>query len=604
MKTLGTILFAVLAPTLLSAQEICNNGIDDDGDGLIDLNDPDCPCSTLLSTTPSFIPNPSFEERWCCPLWYNWPPGPPYFDCALYWQQATIPTTDYFHSCGLYPDFFPPAPDGEGYVGMRMVIDWQEYVGACLMFPGPPSPLLAGVEYTLSFHVAGTSLGADSGGQSSVGPFYSPTPIPLALYGAPLCVPFPVNTLGCPVSEGWTLLASMDYQANGEWDHLSFTFTPSVEIQTVMFGTGCVLPAGFFNVDEGSAGYVPYLLLDNLHLTSAIDQIMVPVMSAGHLCSEDVVVTAQPPVGMTDQQWYLDGVALPGQTSNTLNVSALGLGSGTYTLAGTYDGECLMGSTHVMPAEAPRPLALIEPAIGCAPLTVAFADTSIVGTTTELWDLGDGTTRTDSAFSHTYTVPGTYDVRLQIRNGPGCIGDTLIPDAITVLSDVQATITVQPDPALAESPTVVLTGSGSGNIISWWWDLGVGQPGTSQQASVQASFPAVPGTYPVMLVVTSTEGCIDTVHSIVRVIDPGVIEMPNVFTPNGDGHNDRFIPVGYKGAPGVMEIYNRWGQVVFSTSNLAQGWNGIGVPDGTYYYIVTPDDPGAATLTGHVTLVR
>ncbi|MCO6482304.1 MAG: gliding motility-associated C-terminal domain-containing protein, partial [Flavobacteriales bacterium] len=63
-------------------------------------------------------------------------------------------------------------------------------------------------------------------------------------------------------------------------------------------------------------------------------------------------------------------------------------------------------------------------------------------------------------------------------------------------------------------------------------------------------------------------------------------------------------PLDYKGAPGLLEIYNRWGQVIFSTRNLAQGWNGSGAPDGTYFYIVTPDEPGAAALTGHITLVR
>ena len=64
------LLLAFLYPFALSAQEICNNGIDDDGDGLIDLNDPDCPCSTLITpdNIASYIRNPSFEERGCCPF--------------------------------------------------------------------------------------------------------------------------------------------------------------------------------------------------------------------------------------------------------------------------------------------------------------------------------------------------------------------------------------------------------------------------------------------------------------------------------------------------------------------------------------------------------
>ena len=72
---------------------------------------------------------------------------------------------------------------------------------------------------------------------------------------------------------------------------------------------------------------------------------------------------------------------------------------------------------------------------------------------------------------------------------------------------------------------------------------------------------------------------------------------------DGDGHNDRFIPIGYEGTPGLMGVYNRWGQLIFSTRTLAQGWYGGSAPDGTYFYIVTPDEPGSNTLTGHITLV-
>jgi hypothetical protein len=54
----------------------------------------------------------------------------------------------------------------------------------------------------------------------------------------------------------------------------------------------------------------------------------------------------------------------------------------------------------------------------------------------------------------------------------------------------------------------------------------------------------------------------------------------------------------------MMEIYNRWGQMIFTTRNLAQGWSGLDAPDGTYFFIVTPDQPGVEALTGHVTLVR
>lgn len=53
----------------LNAQEVCNNGLDDDGDNLIDLNDiVDCSCqSTSIGQMESLIPNPSFEDHVCVP---------------------------------------------------------------------------------------------------------------------------------------------------------------------------------------------------------------------------------------------------------------------------------------------------------------------------------------------------------------------------------------------------------------------------------------------------------------------------------------------------------------------------------------------------------
>ncbi len=593
------------------AQEICDNGIDDDGNGLIDLNDPACPCSTLISGTPSFIPNPSFEELLvsstgtvCCPYGYNVPAEPPWFTCAVSWQQATVPTTDLFHSCGLFPDVFPtPPPDGEAYVGMRMVDGWQEYVGACLTYPGPPNPLQAGVEYTLSFHVAGTSIRNSGNTTTSLGAYYSADPIPLALFGKSNCVPFPVSTTGCPVSEDWVQLAAMDYYANGQWDHLSFTFTPTQEIRTIMFGTGCVLPPSFTG-GEDSLNYTPYLLLDDLHLTAAIDQVMIPVMSVGHVCTNNVVVTADPPPALMGYQWYLNGVALDGQTGMTLDVSAAGLESGLYTMAGMYNGECLMGSTHVAIPDPPDPLMDIVPASGCVPLTVSFTDASGPLSVASGWDLGDGEVGVGPTVVHTYETPGTYDVTLAITTAMGCVVDTTLLSAVTVYPPLQGTITATPNPAEVESPVVGLTGTAVGDVVSWWWDLGAASPSTATTTEVSATFPAEPGDYPVMLVVTSSAGCVDTVRSVVRIVEAGVIEMPNVFSPNADGHNDRFVPLDYNGTPALLEVFNRWGQKVFSTRALAQGWDGGGVPDGTYYFVVTPDDAQVEKQAGHVTLVR
>jgi gliding motility-associated-like protein len=70
-----------------------------------------------------------------------------------------------------------------------------------------------------------------------------------------------------------------------------------------------------------------------------------------------------------------------------------------------------------------------------------------------------------------------------------------------------------------------------------------------------------------------------------------LLEMPNVLTPNGDGKNDTFIPIKYKGiANATLKIFNRWGEELFSTTNVEEGWNGFSsssvCTDGTYFWIL------------------
>src|SRR5689334_4633835 len=82
---------------IASAQEICNNGVDADGDGFADMLDPDCACTVY-----PLIKNPSFEKISACPSSYS------QLQLAINWFQPTAPergSTDVFHKCGkcTYP---------------------------------------------------------------------------------------------------------------------------------------------------------------------------------------------------------------------------------------------------------------------------------------------------------------------------------------------------------------------------------------------------------------------------------------------------------------------------------------------------------------------
>jgi gliding motility-associated-like protein len=99
------------------------------------------------------------------------------------------------------------------------------------------------------------------------------------------------------------------------------------------------------------------------------------------------------------------------------------------------------------------------------------------------------------------------------------------------------------------------------------------------------------------------------------LVDPGADGLsfiPNVFTPNGDGVNEKFTVVGAERADFKMEIFNRWGELIHSSTDVFDGWDGRyggrDVPDGTYIYVVqyrsVCGDKGFKLQKGHVTVLR
>lgn len=140
----------MIIATSLWTQEICNNALDDDGNGLIDLHDPACFCSgiSISDEVSSIIPNNGFETFGCCPSSFS------ELDCATGWENGAKTTPDYLHTCGfVLPGMedagLIPFPEGNGILGAIYSYSWKEYVGTCLI-----GPLEEGKDYSLSFFVA------------------------------------------------------------------------------------------------------------------------------------------------------------------------------------------------------------------------------------------------------------------------------------------------------------------------------------------------------------------------------------------------------------------------------------------------------------------
>jgi len=85
-------------------------------------------------------------------------------------------------------------------------------------------------------------------------------------------------------------------------------------------------------------------------------------------------------------------------------------------------------------------------------------------------------------------------------------------------------------------------------------------------------------------ILTNGNACADTVAITVIAAE---ITIPNIFTPNGDGKNDEFKIAGLESFPGSqLIIFNRWGNEVYRADNYLNNWDGSGLAEGTYYYIL------------------
>ncbi|HNK42800.1 MAG TPA: gliding motility-associated C-terminal domain-containing protein, partial [Flavobacteriales bacterium] len=112
----------------------------------------------------------------------------------------------------------------------------------------------------------------------------------------------------------------------------------------------------------------------------------------------------------------------------------------------------------------------------------------------------------------------------------------------------------------------------------------------------------VPGIYDVTVVITSTDGCVGT-YTYQQVVMPTEIEVPNVFSPNGDNQNDALVFEGVEFYPNSsLKVFNRWGQPIYESSSYKNNWRAPGVPEGTYFFVLKL--PNGKDYSGHVTLLR
>ena len=259
---------------------------------------------------------------------------------------------------------------------------------------------------------------------------------------------------------------------------------------------------------------------------------------------------------------------------------------GVYTAKLTVNqGGCISSQTVKNIFVNPKPLLSFSPDIyeGCEPLTVNFNNYSSPANCSYYWDLGDGDTSHSVSPTHTYVDDGIYTVSLNATSPEGCYDTMSIANLIRVNPNPIAKAVVNPTVTNVDNPSFQFNDA-SQLASSWLWNFGDGNTSTSQNPYY--TYAAVANTYNVWLIVKTDKGCVDSTLLVTRVI-VDKIEVPNIITPNGDGHNDKFVikNIEFVESSTVL-VFNRWGKKVYESNNYQNDWDGDNLADGVYYYVI------------------
>lgn len=235
---------------------------------------------------------------------------------------------------------------------------------------------------------------------------------------------------------------------------------------------------------------------------------------------------------------------------------------------------------------------IFEPSVkeGCVPLKVAFKNISFPTDSSYQfnWSFSNGVKRSGTNFIETFDSVGSYDLKLEVISPIGCRNEGEFKNIVTVSPPPAASgrvdrTMVEIDSALIYLEDLSLNTTGRTWIIN-------GREFFFDQ-NLNYSFSDT-GWQTIKLIAADRFLCTDTLDFRVFVYRDFTLFMPNAFTPNGDGVNEVFGPVGkmndletYK-----LKIFDRWGGIIFESDRPDHGWNGKvqnegeDLPPGVYTY--------------------
>ncbi len=250
---------------------------------------------------------------------------------------------------------------------------------------------------------------------------------------------------------------------------------------------------------------------------------------------------------------------------------------------------------------------------GCGPLCINLSSGNNPAIVQCHWNFGDNTTSNNcGTVNHCFANPGSYNISLTSKDVNGCSSSITKNNFITVHPNPIAAFTATPKETSILNPNIYFKNNSVG-ATSWQWDFGDVNNNTSTTQNTSYTY-ADTGYYVVILEISNEFGCKSITGDYVRILPDVAVYIPNSFTPNSDGTNDLFNPmgVGIDGEKYELIIYDRWGSLIFQSNNPAKGWDGIvmggseAAQQDTYVWKIRFDDilGQKKRYTGHVNLIK
>jgi gliding motility-associated-like protein len=261
--------------------------------------------------------------------------------------------------------------------------------------------------------------------------------------------------------------------------------------------------------------------------------------------------------------------------------------SHVYTSPGTYNTSLVVTSIHgcidtvTKPSTVfPLPVVkfIVDDSSGCATYCTQFneASTPLSGNFTNwLWDFGDNSFQsTLQNPEHCYSESGLYTITLTATTSNGCSATAYEADLINVYPVPQSDFAFNPSPASTLNSEVSFTDLSSG-ASGWMWDFGDSSDTAMSYLSNPLHNYYNAGNYCIMQVVQNIYHCVDTSIRCIQVEPEFSFFIPNAFTPAASpGTNDGFGGKGTNISQYDLWIFDRWGNMIFHTSDLTEKWDG------------------------------